>query len=302
MNCIRNLKINLVSNSRYLFRVYKFLNNNIKAYMLSREFKNYDEIIIKDRAAGFFSIYFQTLGALQICKTNKQNLVLSYDLAPYYDKDKNPSEWWSNYFINNKFIFNSKKENYKTIVISDINKLTQITYVGTELTRIAANKLICKNLLSPYICRLRDEFYNSYMIGKKLIGVHYRGTDKVMGPGRELERVPYEYVFKLPDQCSREKFFFIATDEEEFIQAAIMRYPGRVIFTNAQRSSDAHSVHFSKNTISPFNLGLQAILDALLLSRCDFLYRCDSNLSLASLFFNYKLKSINMTEQYLKRI
>ncbi len=213
MNCIRNLKINLVSNSRYLFRVYKFINNNIKAYMLSREFKNYDEIIIKDRAAGFFSIYFQTLGALQICKTNKQNLVLSYDLAPYYDKDKNTLEWWSNYFEKNKFIFNSKKENYKTIVISDINKLTQITYVGTELTRRAANKLVCKNPLSPYICRLRDELYNSYMIGKKLIGVHYRGTDKVMGPGRELERVPYEYVFKLLDQCSREKFFFIATDE-----------------------------------------------------------------------------------------
>jgi hypothetical protein len=140
------------------------------------------------------------------------------------------------------------------------------------------------------------------MLGKIIIGVHYRGTDKVMGPYRELERVPYEYVFKLLDQCSREKFFFIATDEEEFIQTANMRYPGRVIFTNAQRSRDAYSVHLSKNAISPFFLGSQALLDALLLSRCDFLYRCDSNLSLASLFFNYKLKSINMTEQYLKSI
>jgi len=168
--------------------------------------------------------------------------------------------------------------------------------------RRAANKLICKHLSSPYIFGLCDEFYNAKMLGKKLVGVHYRGTDKVMGPDRELDRVPYDFVFNLLDHCSSEKVFFIATDEEEFIQKATRRYPNRVIFTNAQRSSDAHSVHFSKNTISPFDLGLQAILDALLLSRCDFLYRCDSNLSLASLFFNYKLKSINMTKKYLKII
>ena len=74
------------------------------------------------------------------------------------------------------------------------------------------------------------------------------------------------------------------------------RYPGKVLSFANILSSDGTAVHRNRRGPSKYEIGKEALVDSLLLSRCDFLLRTESNLSVASLFFNPALGSVNLTE------
>ena len=124
--------------------------------------------------------------------------------------------------------------------------------------------------------------------GEFVIGIHYRGTDKYT----EAPRVPYAEVAAevraLIGGGGRTRYkLFVATDEKPFLDYMLMQFPGNVIYRDQFRSLDGRPTHTERG--DGFRKGMDALMDCLLLSRCNFLLRTESDLSLFATFFNPSL-------------
>src|SRR5690606_18766319 len=134
------------------------------------------------------------------------------------------------------------------------------------LTRKAAAALVRKYIkVKPYVQDRVDQIVYSLFDGIFTIGVHYRGTDKK----EEAPRVSYKTVFKkIKKQIAHLSSYqiFVATDEEAFLQAIQKEFPNKVLALDAYRSQGDVGVHFQM--CNRYEIGLEALMDALLLSRC----------------------------------
>jgi len=87
--------------------------------------------------------------------------------------------------------------------------------------------------------------------------------------------------------------FFIATDEQGFIEAAFARYGYDIIYCEQIRSTTKEAPHNMKE-IPNYIKGKNALFDCILLSKCRSLIRTTSNLSYASVLFNPSIEVINV--------
>ncbi len=256
-------------------------------------------VVLKCRPVGFYSMYFQALLAYQTCKRNHQKLISAFDIGPYYDQLRGEASWWSYYFEDNAHIISHKKvdalakEEYVSIDKSKAQEAFAL--VGTTISRKRAHRLSAEILMKPEICLRIKQYSETFFENKFVIGIHYRGTDKVV---RESVRVEYDLVLRILQRFTDENipfYLFIATDEEQFLHVVKEIYGEGTLCLDVKRSSTDAPIHMKADGVSAYDLGLEALMDATLLSRCDFLLRCDSNLSQASLYFNPKLDFINIS-------
>jgi Nodulation protein Z (NodZ) len=142
--------------------------------------------------------------------------------------------------------------------------------------------------IKPFLLQKADRFAHQYFKGGAIIGVHYRGTDKK----NEAFRTSYAAMQRKIEEVVKKKKYhdykiFLATDEEHFLTFLKEKFPKRVIATASMRSKDEQPIHFRQE--EHYRAGEEAIIDALLLSKCDFLIRTQSNLSAFSSFLNPKM-------------
>ncbi len=130
-----------------------------------------------------------------------------------------------------------------------------------------------------------------------IIGVHYRGTDKSTEAPRVTYRQAEQAVWQQLSKLTHAHYkIFVATDEQPFLNYMAAKFPGKVICTEATRSINFKSVHHSAQ--NQYDVGRQAIVDALLLSKCSLLIRTSSNLSLWATFFNPDLPVILLNYRF----
>jgi hypothetical protein len=251
-------------------------------------------LILADRPAGFFSLYFQVLGALEVARGLSAQLVLRFNRAAYRTAQTSGNGWWTDYFTADTFGPPAPPEAPEVAVTAD-DILYKLTHLGSRLSRARAHRW--SHLLCPreHLTQAVATFAANQFGSAPIVGIHYRGTDKVTGQRREAERVQPESIVRLlasfPSACK----FFVATDERDFLDLTRARFPGRTLALAAQRSSDGAPVHLTAAGNGGGNLGNEALLDALLLARTDFLLRTDSNLSQASACLNLRLPVFNLT-------
>ncbi len=128
-----------------------------------------------------------------------------------------------------------------------------------------------------------DDYFAREFAGRAVIGVHYRGTDKI---GEAIPPSFDRYKALVDAQISTrpELRVFVATDCGRFLDRMKTTYGDRVIHTSARRSHDGRPTHFG------YGLGArEVVVDALLLSRTSHLLHGTSNVSAAALVFNGKL-------------
>jgi hypothetical protein len=238
---------------------------------------------------GMFSSFMSLLGALHIYEKGdyagvKVCFGADGNFGTYYDPGRG-SNWWEYYF--------------KPITVgNDYQTKPLITAQGTEacnyafnlefnLSRKAVNEIIKKYIfVRKRLLNVVDNFISSHFKGQ-VIGVHYRGTDKCGEAPRASYAVMEEHINSAIASFNDNNNvqIFIATDEEDFIDYMKERYPSRVIyFENAIRSRDGNPVHLHSQ--ENYKKGEDALLDCLLLSKCNLLIKTSSNLSLCSTYFN----------------
>ena len=246
---------------------------------------------------GMFSVFNTVAGFLDIYeKGDYAGLSVNFgNVGWYYDPAHGPN-WWEYYC--------------EPILLGDLKNGHKIYYSGAEcgdmanhtesnLSRERVHELISKYIkVKKFIIDQVDAFASKNFQDLFIIGVHYRGIDKIYEAPRisygEAIKVIQSYIDALPDKNYR---IFVATDEQAFLDFALQKFPDQVVSTTAFRSNQGgEPVH--RLFCSPFKKGKQALVDVLLLSKSHLLIRCSSNLSLWATYFNPKVPVIELNKRY----
>lgn len=130
----------------------------------------------------------------------------------------------------------------------------------------------------PWVTEALDTLLQSRPPGGRLIGIHYRGTDK----HSEAPRTAYADMLAIIDRelmQSPDARIFLATDEARFVHACRLRYGNRLFFLrDFVRSADREAVHHNRKH-DGFHLGRDAVLNCAMLSRCNIVIKTPSILS-----------------------
>jgi len=242
---------------------------------------------------GFFSTFHTVLGALDFMETAQDCTGLTVDFADkglYYDKELG-SNWWSYYFEP----LNVEKEKEEIKKFTRYQKVLFSVNSEFGMTRERGHELIQKYItIKPHIAAKIDDFCTANFKDTFVIGIHYRGTDKCL----EADIVPYRDVAKKVKAFLKEKqlthyTIFVATDDAYFISYMQAHFPNRVVFTDAIRSEGGAAIHFAEKSLN-YKKGEDALIDCVLLSKCDQLFKMSSNLSTCSVKFNPTIAFIEL--------
>lgn len=242
---------------------------------------------------GFFAVFYSILGALEQYDSGVyKGLRVDLDRGIYLDPEMGPN-WW-------EYFFEPISLNSQAAPEHVITKITLASFakIGMQLSREKSADLIEKYVhLKPEIQEELDLFVKTEFADHYIIGVHHRGTDKVI----EVPIVPYaktlerleSVILKLPKNDKKKLKIYVATDDQFFLNYMQDKYPSLIIHGNFIRSDDDDSLHYSNfRYASNYQKGKEALLECLLLSKCNcIILPPQSSLSQVALKFNPEMKA-----------
>lgn len=126
--------------------------------------------------------------------------------------------------------------------------------------------------------------------GKKILGVHVRGTDFKAGFNNHTVYVTVEEYISHVQQATEQHNYdqiFLATDEESTIVKFREAFGDKVVYHDVYRAKEDTivGVHCSQSDreMHHYKLGLEVLLDMYSLSNCDALIACPSGVSFHAL-------------------
>jgi hypothetical protein len=246
--------------------------------------------------SGMFAVFASVLGILSFYENNQKHypgLAVVLDSGRYLDLHKGKN-WWEYFF--EPIAMGNLKASKHYISLNEYLKL-----VPQIADRRRAADLIKKYVrVKPHIQADVDNYVRENFQGHYVIGIHHRGTDKVL----ETAIVPYAKTYSVlndvikklhPNDLSRLRVY-VATDDQHFLNYLVEKMPSIVIYSDFVRSSTSAAIHNSAELYdSNYQMGYEALIDCLLLSRCNFLIRpASSTLSMASMCFNPQLDTLSL--------
>jgi hypothetical protein len=143
-----------------------------------------------------------------------------------------------------------------------------------------------------------DEFENKYFKSQNL-GIHIRGTDKFSTKGhdkfknnRNLLKFQNHIKFQIDQKMKifKTKKIFLATDEKNyynkmkyFFNKNLLEMNSKILST--EKDTGSHFINVYGTESWKTQLGIEALTDAILLSKCKYSLLSQSNLSLVSILF-----------------
>ncbi len=132
-----------------------------------------------------------------------------------------------------------------------------------------------------------EAFRRKHLDGRRVLGIHMRGTDLHYAPPVS----PAEYFDEIADFLATEPEarIYLATDQAQYLALMKKRYGNRVVAFDCDRSTTSVAP-FELDELSPYKKGEDVLIDILLLSRCDFLLKGASNVGELAMYFNPELR------------
>ncbi|QNL49818.1 hypothetical protein H8S90_24465 [Olivibacter sp. SDN3] len=195
----------------------------------------------------------------------------------------------------------------KNVTLTEKNFLGRITIVNpavflrwcriSTLEKKISNLLIEKHFkLKRFIADEILDFQKQKFDGHKILGVHYRGTDKIT----EVNISPFETYLKQIDNLLEHKIFdkvFFCSDEIVLRKKMKTRFKDKAIIYDLKgtykfiKENPGNGIHFTATT--PFLSGKDAVIECYLLSRCSALMSSfHSSFSLFATFINVNIPHI----------
>jgi hypothetical protein len=140
------------------------------------------------------------------------------------------------------------------------------------------------------ILRVVDSAAGKLSISPFTLGVHYRGTDKVLEAGRVSWEIVADAIKRTLTSEPRIANILVSSDELQFLDYIRQQgFPCPIhCVPSSHLSVNGKPVHFSGH--DGLQIGREALVASLLLSRCGFLIKTASYLSAWSKIFNPELK------------
>lgn len=308
-----HIKVNAVPVEPSFSREYITLNELIEEkkgkaieYRIIQSYKKMKQptyvTMIDGPGAGFFNTFLSVLGGIHFYDKNcYKGLEIKFGSNDYYGPFHEPTlgnNWW-NYYFEPLSVGDCRRGN-QFVTGNGPDKCDHARFVEFTVPRIRAHQLIKAYIkLKPHIIKIVNDFQSMHFAkdaNTYLIGVHYRGTDK----HQEAPRATYEEMVTHINQAiaahpNRPIKIFVATDEQAFLDWISQIYPDQVIAYDSIRSTNGRPIHLTDK--SNYKLGEDALVDCLLLSKCNILIKTSSNLSLCSAYFNPKIPMVHVTQR-----
>lgn len=288
------MKYHLLKKFFYSIFTFSFLFTSLYSSEACNEY-----MILRSRGVGMFSVFNDVLLLLDCYEKGKfGGIEVNFEKSGlYYDASKGPN-WWEYYC--------------EPICIGDKKKMKVLTSIGTNMpyaiSRVAlraydrhkAYALINKYIhIKPNIQKSVKKFVDKNFASDFVIGVHYRGTDKISEAPRESYDVVAKSIASELEALPKGTTYtiFVATDEAAFLEFMLQQFSDAIVYYETARSINGQPIHV-KPLESRYDAGKGAIIDCLLLSKTNLIIRTSSNLSLWSGYFNPDVRIISLTERY----
>jgi len=156
--------------------------------------------------------------------------------------------------------------------------------------RELGRKLVADHIrVKPHITGIVDAFCQQWIEPQFTIGVHIRGTDFAYAEPTTPEQY-FSAIERFLSEHGQEPYrIFLATDQNQFVDLFRDRFEDRVITYDALRSNSRRPP-FKFSSVSPYKRGEDVLIDVLLLSRCDFLFKGAAAGGEYALWFNSALE------------
>ncbi|HUK35613.1 MAG TPA: hypothetical protein VLV86_16965, partial [Vicinamibacterales bacterium] len=269
---------------------------------------------------GLFSEFHSVLGALAYGEAVRAAGVRVEFGSPLYVEGGRDRNWWTTYFEEDVMSLGAHRSATAPEVHLDqivtkygrhggfsdvVQGITPYMYPMTYgISRTALHRLLTAHIrIRQEIRREAAHFVATHFAPSAyILGVHYRGTDatrKWTGVFNHYRTtaVPYDAyadeVRRVLDSARPSVYrIFVATDERPFLEFMQREFGNRVCqFEGSPRvNAGAAPVHLDRRlSVSNYQKGKSALVDALVLSATQYLIKGRSNLSDAALAFNPEL-------------
>jgi hypothetical protein len=254
---------------------------------------------ISAQYVGFFAQINWCLYILQYCQ--RHSLVPDIRLTGeiYLDYKRGPN--WLNYYFDFFEPMTSEEIAKRVRYTKRISEFQQMgPPIAPDMSIDEGASILHRYLRpKPHINKLVEDFWSALGADGPVVGVHFRGTDK----SEEAPRVSWDHCLNiLQDHLRRHDAIdavFVASDEQEFIDFMKKSVKNIPVYSHGDhfRSSGDRPVHMAIEGAG-YEKGEDALVNALLLSKCSTLIRTTSFLSAWASILNPNLKVILLNKPY----
>ena len=287
-----------------------YVYEKIRPYYFSAFNYGVFPITICNSECGFFAQLSWCLFILSFCYDKNLIPCISLTGSTYVDPKSGGN--WFRYFFEipdlSPYITSEVKKNkimHKACKVTDIGQLFLSEKYFTKMTVSYASELAKKYILvNSNIQEKVDIYSQKYFQGRFVLGIHYRGTDK----RTEAPRVPWEYVKEVVNNYlrihSEVDCLFVSSDEGLFIDYTRNQFQSLPVFSHEDqvRSDSDEAFHLINYGKDNFKKGEEALINCLLLSRCNVLIRTTSFLSAWSSIFSPDLPIVLLNSPYKDKL
>lgn len=247
---------------------------------------------------GLFCVFHTVLGALDLYDRGYiTGFTIDFeDKGWYYDKEHGLN-WWDYYF--EPMQLGSWSHDTSRKLFPTYQKIALAYQAQFEMSRERAHELIHKYIhVQSHIVQQVDNFCKEHFDNFFVIGVHYRGSDKLgEAPVISYPEIVASINLLLAEHSTMPIKIFVATDDASFSTYIKEQFPNLIVMRDALRSDNSAGVH-TRADFAPYQKGEDAIIDCLLLSRCSVLMKTVSYLSDSSLLFSPEIPVIRLHTSY----
>jgi hypothetical protein len=191
-----------------------------------------------------------------------------------------------------------------------VNPAPQFAGILREpIDRQKCNQIIEANIsLQPWLRQKIQSLYDTHLNSHRVLGVHLRGPGKDKVGHGGVDRLnhllgagspPFSKYFEIIDSKLEEYDYILLGTDAGMVQKTMRaRYGDRIltVVSDQYELGEAHAKNRKVANISFNQLGMEAIVDAYLLSKCDFLIHGNSHLSNYVMCLAPHLKTQNVYE------
>ena len=146
--------------------------------------------------------------------------------------------------------------------------------------------------LQPYVDTLLDKYSQEF--NSRVLGAHFRGQEMKVTPAHSFpptERQMIKYSDEIIQKYNVEKIFFVS-EEQSYLDLFKKRYGEKVFYMDSHRTYGVNAYNLTPRENHRYLLGLDVLIEALLLARCRGILCGDSNVTEFSRFVNNKFEFV----------
>jgi hypothetical protein len=231
--------------------------------------------------SGFFSNVFQVLGHLAIADALNMTPVVEMESIKTFYNEADPingtTNAWEYYFRQPCDVPLETVYKSKYVVVCN-GRFNWSIYDDLE----TPGRLVRKYLhVQSHIQSFADKFVSDSFTGKKVLGIHFRGQEMARTPHHPTPATPTQMIERarmLLDRYSIDRIF-IVSEEQAYVDTIKGLFGDIVTSTAAFRTYDinAYDIRPYPRQDHMYNLGLDVLRDAIILSRTDYLLAVGAN-------------------------